>query len=213
VNDRNDDVVGTAYADAIRDLVSAERTRKSSLEERGVRVITTSGALAALVFAIAKFGVGTDKQLELPNESYTVAALVCFGIAALLGVLTNQPADYPEVEIVELHKRVSHKEWMEPTSLEGHRIVAESRVWWLQYARRSNAVKAIFLFLAISFQVLAVVCLTAAVALLLTDHPNRLPWIALTGALTAGAALYVLRFRVAPTLSENWSALRRGPKG
>ncbi len=43
---------GLAYAQLIADQLAEERSRKSSLEARGVTVITTAGPLATLLFAL-----------------------------------------------------------------------------------------------------------------------------------------------------------------
>src|SRR5258708_16460970 len=76
--------------------LALEWTRKASLEQRGINIITASGALVTLVFAVSaivtkaetfKFFLGWEHWL-------LVASLVFFVAAAIGGILTNRAYHY-----------------------------------------------------------------------------------------------------------------------
>ncbi|TMC47599.1 MAG: hypothetical protein E6J14_15220 [Chloroflexi bacterium] len=185
-----------AVYELIDDLVEQERARQQTLEERGVRVITASAAFATLLFAIAKFGVGENRHLGLREDGFLVGALVCFALAAGLGVLTNQLRGYSDPTTSFL------KQLIKESNTNGSRLVGELWVGWLGDARRENDFKAIYLFLAISFQMLAVISVAASVTILLTD-PSRLPWLPVIGGASFFAFLMVAR-RAVPTTWRYW---------
>jgi hypothetical protein len=83
-----------AFSEYISEQLVEERARKTSLEARGLALITTSGAFTTLVLAIAAL-VGDD---DLPGLSRGLLVLSLAGFlgAAVMGVVVNLPADYKE---------------------------------------------------------------------------------------------------------------------
>jgi hypothetical protein len=49
------DPAGYLYADLVKEELAREQARKTSLEQRGLSVISTSGALVSLLFALLAF--------------------------------------------------------------------------------------------------------------------------------------------------------------
>src|ERR1700730_3055557 len=70
-----------------------ERQRKQSLEQRGITVITSAGAIATLIFAVSAFvskSVSTASFIRseaLPIKS----SIIAFLVAAIFGLATNFP--------------------------------------------------------------------------------------------------------------------------
>jgi hypothetical protein len=89
---------GTAYGELIACQLAEERGRKTSLEARGVTVITTSSTLATLLFALTAAGLTSARAFRLPDLAKLplVLALCAFVAAAVLVLLTNVPLRYCE---------------------------------------------------------------------------------------------------------------------
>jgi len=70
-----------------------------------------------------------------------VAAVALFAAAAILGLLSNLPAEYPEAKVAALKKRVDTKEWSAPDPVEAARYDAELYIEILDGARGNNKKK------------------------------------------------------------------------
>lgn len=106
---------GAAYSQLISDQLAEERTRKSSLEARGVTVITTSGTLATLLFALTA-GLTSVASFKLPGGAKLplLLALVAFIVAAVCGLTTNMPLKYREATPQGLARLVDARYWTAP---------------------------------------------------------------------------------------------------
>src|ERR1700694_370776 len=80
--------------------LARQDARKTSLEQRGITVITTAGALVTLLFGLAALSTKRAQTFALPaGASYLlVVALVLFFGAALAAILTNVPLEYEEAD-------------------------------------------------------------------------------------------------------------------
>jgi hypothetical protein len=159
-----DENAGAAYSQLIIDQLTEERSRKVSLEARGVTVITTSSTLATLLFALT-VGLTTAAGFKLPGPARLplVLALCAFATAAVLGLMTSIPLRYREPTPSGLAKLVDAKFWTAPPEI-GQLRVASARVTILALARAANGLKVRLLLGAIFFELLAVIFLTWAVA-------------------------------------------------
>ncbi|HXP21413.1 MAG TPA: hypothetical protein VN840_17355 [Streptosporangiaceae bacterium] len=158
---------GAAYAGLIADQLAEERNRKTSLEARGITVITTSGTLATLLFALTA-GLTTAAKFRLPGPARLplLLALVAFVAAAAFGLATNLPLRYQEPTSAGLARLVSARYWSGPAEI-GQLRVAEAEITALAAARSANGRKVTLLLAAILSEVLAVVFLTWAIAVVL----------------------------------------------
>lgn len=157
------------YADYIKALIDSEDARKASLEQRGASVVTTSSALATLLFAF--IGVVTAaKNFALPTSAhgYLIAAIALFAAAVGLGILANVPILYKEGKptIGQLAKV-----WRYVESDAQLHVIA-TRLDILRSARRSNALKARLVLLSTVVQLAALVVLVFGVLAILSAHPN-----------------------------------------
>ena len=157
------------YADYIKTLVDSEDARKSSLEQRGVGIVTTSSALATLLFALV--GVVTaSKNFSFPAAAhgYLVAAIILFAVAVAIGILANIPLLYKQAmptadELASV--------WNYSAS-DGQAQVIGTRLKILDSARHSNAIKGLLVLLAGFVQLAALIVLVFGVLAILNANPH-----------------------------------------
>jgi len=155
-----------AYAELLKEELAAQEARKASFEQRGLAVVTTSGALAALLFGLASLAM-TGKIQSLPSDAkvWLAVALVAFVCAAVLGLLTNFPFVYdaPKVEAIKGRlKEVPIKDQDAAV-----RDIALTRVRTLKDAKNKNKRKGRLLFGAMTLEVVAVALLAVAIWLII----------------------------------------------
>jgi hypothetical protein len=157
------------YAPLLENLLTQERARKSSLEQRGQAVITTSGVLVSLLVALAAV-VTNATVFTLPGASRKlfIGALILFVLAAVSGIISNSPLAYRGMRTEDLHRIVAVKNWYGAPEIAAQRV-AQSRVAILERTRKLNHIKAYALFTALVFQVLAVMALAASVTIMLFE--------------------------------------------
>lgn len=152
-----------AIPQLIIDQLAEERARKTSLEQRGIGVITTAGVLVTLLFGLSALATKNQAYvLPDPARWTLIVAVALFGLASLLGLLTNLPRDYfePRTEILEdLAKSL--------VGADGNILAEEDRVQIIKSARKNNGVKAAELFAAMIFEFLALAVLAIAVVMVL----------------------------------------------
>jgi hypothetical protein len=159
-----DENAGAAYSQLITDQLTEERSRKTSLEGRGVTVITTSSTLATLLFALTA-GITSASGYRLPGPARLplVLALCAFALAAVLGLLVSVPLRYQEPTPAGLARLIDANFWTARPEI-GQLRVASAQVTALAAARSANGLKVRLLLGAISFELLAVVFLTWAIS-------------------------------------------------
>lgn len=163
-------LAGVAYAELIKDQLESERSRKESLEQRGITVITTSGVLVSLLFGLGAV-VTSNKLFNVPDlaRSLLVVAVVLFVLAALADLLLNSPREYEEAELAYLESLSSKEVWEASASLGGRRA-AQMRLKVLGKARQVNRDKAKWLVGAVVFEVGAVGFVAGSVVVILVNH-------------------------------------------
>jgi hypothetical protein len=158
---------GAAYGQLIVDQLTEERNRKNSLEARGITVITTSGTLVTLLFALTA-GLTAASKFHLPASTKLplLLALVAFVIAAIFGLATNLPLRYREATPRGLARLIDARYWTASPEI-GQLRVAEVQVAVIAITRSANNLKVVFLVVAVIAELLAVAFLTWAVACIL----------------------------------------------
>jgi hypothetical protein len=157
---------GSVYAKTVDDALASEMAAKASLEQRGIGVVTTSSALATLLFAVAAFGTTAGTRLEPPAEGFLVTALVFFVLAAIGGLFVNTPMRYGAPLMSDLQIWVADAtDWKNGDPNDAARIVAKKKVTSIDVARVSNGSKALGLYVATILQVVAVTCVAASIAI------------------------------------------------
>jgi uncharacterized membrane protein len=153
----------------IEDQLAEERSTKSSLETRAIGVITSSGALATLLFALAALVTKPDGY-ALPEIARWVLALtvVAFIGAAIMAILAARPGTYQEVTVESLSEAATPEAMAAPAA-EGEAAVASVLVDIIKTARDRNTSKATRLRDAVTCQTVGAVLLAVAVGIILIE--------------------------------------------
>ena len=159
---------GTLYAEYIRELLDAQEARKASLEQRGLAVISTSGALVTILFGLTAISK-RESTFVIPNAAAAllVAALAFFVLAALSAIITNLPRSYEGVQVNPLRDAVRNR-W-EDSETTASKMVALTRLKVLASAKEKNEQKGVALIVAMSLEIIAVVLVGIAMGFVLWD--------------------------------------------
>jgi hypothetical protein len=158
---------GEAYGQLIVDQLIEERARKTSIEQRGVGVVTTSGVLVTLLFGLSALATSSPSyKLPDPARWTLLFAVVLFLVASVLGLITNWALGYTEVTTNGMRQLVEPEQWLEG-SPEAARQSAEARVDIIEGFRTNNQMKGWILRAAMGLQILAVAMLALSVAVVL----------------------------------------------
>ena len=113
---------GASYSDTIKSALAEERATKTSIEQRGVGIVTTSGVLATLLFGFGAFVYGSKSpNISSEGTGFLITSVVLFVVAATFGLLANRPAKYREADIPSLRERTEKEEWHKPSPAEAAR--------------------------------------------------------------------------------------------
>ena len=151
----------------VDDQLEDERTRKASLEARGVAVISTSGTLTTLLLALAALVTDASGfQLSGVAQILLMLGVAAFLLAAVLAVLTARPGVYGEVKEGSLREIATLDAMNEPEA-DANPKIAIALVEIIVKARRGNEKKARLLMRAVSAEVAGFVLVAAAVVVIL----------------------------------------------
>jgi hypothetical protein len=159
--------VGDAFAALLDDKVNSERSKKASLEARGLAIITASGTLVTLLLGLA--AVLTKAQGFAPSTTarfLLTGAIAAFLVAATLGIYCNIPLRYQEIAPESLKGLTAQEVWAADGRW-AQREIAAARLGELMAACDANERKAKVLLLGAGVQVLAIVLTGAAAAVIL----------------------------------------------
>lgn len=131
---------GAAWGPLVASRLTEERARKLSLEQRGVALMTSTGALVGfgLVIAAVPSSLGT---LILVRIYVFVAVIYLFlAFAKALSVQSTGPIDEPA--LTDLQTRVAKEDWYKTDRAEAERRVAAVALTTLESLRSVNDIKA-----------------------------------------------------------------------
>ncbi|HZE50372.1 MAG TPA: hypothetical protein VE074_12465 [Jatrophihabitantaceae bacterium] len=148
------------YSDLVKTLLDIENGRRTSLEQKGAAVITTSGTLVTLLFGLVAVITSAD-TFVLPGDANgpLVAALILFVVACGFAIMISVPLPYGQsnITIDDL------AQWWGDSNSQALAAVAGLRLRAIDVARRRNAVKVALLLAALLSELAALVLLTVAV--------------------------------------------------
>lgn len=153
------------YVAFLKDEIAAQDARKASFESKGIAVITTSGTLVTLLFALAALSTKHEATFDLPKDArhWLVWALVFFFAAAVAALVTNVPGWYQSVDVADVKPLLeggdTEEEALEAVGLVQVAVVASAEKW--------NNRKGYVLLLAMALEVVAVGCVALAVSKIL----------------------------------------------
>jgi hypothetical protein len=156
-------VGSTVYSDYIAEQVAREEERKTSLESRGVGVVTTSGALATLLLGFTTLAKKAGQHLLLPTEARGLVhlAMAFFAAAVLLAILTNVPVLLKWADPKDLRKLLADS-WDDSVSV-AESEVADNRLELLESLSYWNDRKGWLLLGAMTCEGIGVAFVAAAV--------------------------------------------------
>jgi hypothetical protein len=135
-------------------------------------VISTSGVLVTLVAAVtALASQSKDFSVSKTAAAFALSALSLFVIACASGILANLPRGHEEVAVDDpggLASLTEQPAFRAPKAAADRRI-AEVRLVQLRSLRAANARKAYALFAGLTSEVLALLCLTIAAAVIVVE--------------------------------------------
>src|SRR5207248_3346120 len=109
------DFAGSAYLSLIEQQLDSEQRAKESFEQRGLALVTISGFLSGVVFALAAWkgaaSLSTAAKITLSG------AVVAFMVGAIFGVLTIRTKVYAEVSPSELERLLDSRYWEGPAEI------------------------------------------------------------------------------------------------
>ncbi len=146
--------------------LNSERERRSTLDGRGQAVVTTSGALVALLSAVGAIVIHRSTFVFPGNARYPlVSALILFVVAAFLGILAAVNFKYDVVSRDSLSQML-RGHWTDSDDMAAKNI-ATANVITIKTMRRGNNTKAALLLIALFTQLGAFLSLSVAVFLLI----------------------------------------------
>jgi hypothetical protein len=149
------------YEAFLSEQLQSEERRKEAVEQRGIAVITTSGALVTLLFGLSAYvPKGARFAFSATARGLLTAAMVSFLLGCVLALATNVPLPYGRVraeslDVIDLVR--------EPEQQARRRIlITRSRL--LAGMQRLNEAKAKVLVAAMAAEVAGAVCVALTVA-------------------------------------------------
>ena len=158
---------GSIYASFIGDQLEDERSRRTSIEQRGLSVITTSGVLVTLLFGFSALVTGNASfRLENTARLFLELSLTSFVAAAVLGIITNWPLPYSPVGEEDLKRLIRPEFWHRSISPAARRV-AEDQIETLVEMHRSDNFRGQVLLAAMVVEILAIILLACSVGVIL----------------------------------------------
>jgi hypothetical protein len=155
------------YADFVKSLLDAEESRKSSLEQRGIGIITTSGTLVTLLFGLIAV-ITSAKSFAFPAAArgWITLAAIFFVVAAAAGIVVNAPLFYGRIEVSQADLKPA---WQDdaPTA---RSAVTGVRLKRLRAAQSVNGFKAGTLVVGTVLELAATAMLTAGIFDIIHPH-------------------------------------------
>src|SRR5437870_3738255 len=139
-------IAGPVYVELIREQLDDEDERQESFQRRGITVITTSAALASLLYGLTSAAPHTG--IPMWARYFLYAALFFFGAAAVAAILINAPLRYRGIKADRLLELVEREHWEQPAP-PAERGAAKAHLALLKAARAANNLKGLALLVAI----------------------------------------------------------------
>jgi len=160
---------GGIYTALVITRLAEEDKRGSSLQARGVAVVTTSGTLVTLLVALTQFRVGGKVLPNLPTASRWLFAIsiTAFVAAAFGGLMANFPRALVRPRLSNLVDLIK-SEWSAPATT-AEKPVALARARQLQELETANDHVARAVFAGLIAEVLAVALAAAAMLVALSQ--------------------------------------------
>jgi len=157
---------GASYATFIEAELRAERDRRTTLDAKGLGIVTTTAALTTVLTAVGAF-VSTRSGFRLPHGIFWPLAgtLVAFVVAAVLGILAAGLHPYA-VATPKTLEQMLRGHWQDH-EVDARNNVSRMNMETIASLRRGNNRKGKFVSVATWFQIGGLVSLAVVVFLIL----------------------------------------------
>lgn len=154
-----DDVTpeNSRYANFIESELKAERDRKAALDTRGGSLVTSSGAIFAILVGVGSVGRVTGSQVPDSVGPLLILALISFLASGIVGICVQWNRKYEVVNERGLTELLTDL-WREPQGASMRRISA-NYLRTIGTLRSGNGSKEVLLRWGYSLQVAAIVFL------------------------------------------------------
>ncbi|GID96687.1 hypothetical protein ACFQFC_21055 [Amorphoplanes digitatis] len=146
------------YAEFFEEELKSETDRKAKYDSRGGNLVTTSGAVHAILVGLGSIGQGSTRS-AIPNwiVSLLALALIAFIAAAVTGVVAQLNHGYKATSTAGLRSMLDER-WRDSSGESMHRVGAD-HFRAIESLRSSNHKKEIALRWGYGFQMAAIVLL------------------------------------------------------
>ncbi len=159
---------GATYAAYIESALKAQEERRASLDARALAVLSTSGGLLTLVFALTVLVTGDTFRVSPEGARGVAVALAFFLAASVTGLIANRLTPY-EVPADETLGRLISDHWKDD-EVDARNICAAMNLATVASLRAGNNRKARLTEVALLLQLLAI---TSLVITLVYEASNR----------------------------------------
>lgn len=158
----------SSYAELIESELRAELDRKANVDARAASVVTSSGAIVAILAALGTF-LANQARIFLPwyGSLLVVSALVAFAVASFAGIMAGRLHEYQVTSIESMSSMVGDH-WKDEEDF-ACLAVASFRIRLIDVLRNINARKVWWLHLGWWCQITAMVALAVVIAIALLD--------------------------------------------
>jgi hypothetical protein len=157
----------------LADQLADERAKKTSLEQRGIAVISTSGVLVAVAFGFQALAwQERPAALEPAAIGLLLVAFGCLVSASVAGLTINLPVRLPVVDAAELVQQSMRADWY-VSSTDSAQGDYQHGALLLAGLRKVNRVRARTLFAALLLETLALIMMACSLAVTLWPGLSR----------------------------------------
>jgi len=153
---------GSTYAQFIERQADAEYDRRSSLDARGLAIVTSSGAFTTLLFAVLTALKGKDVRLTGPASGFLIGSLVLLVLSALADLYATQLVKYTVTDVATLRLMLAKPHWRDEEA-DARGVCAHTTINTVESLRTGNDQKAGRLVVAVALQLAAFIALTVTV--------------------------------------------------
>jgi hypothetical protein len=163
------DLAGSVIAGLIAKEIDSTRADASSLQARGLAVISSAGTLVTLLFGLSALSTQA-KNFVLPAtvKPPLFAAAGLLVIAAILGIATNAPRITDKVNLNKLGPLLEDQ-WYSSPAVAAQQEVARTQLAVAQRSRVLTVTLARFLLASIIVEIVGVACVVWAVVALIVS--------------------------------------------
>lgn len=153
---------GDAYSAFIEAELKNERDRRTSLDARGLAIVTTSSGIITLIFALSALVTGPDFKISDAGRNWLISSLVGFILSGVVGIAANANMFGYRVASIDTLRKMLTEHWKdsEPSA---KNVSSTLHVQTLQSLRRGNDTKVYILTLGLSLQAVAITLLAVAI--------------------------------------------------